>query len=139
MMSWMGVTANPDSAMYGQEFALGTTLRNQTERAARYARDVQGMVEARMDDGSHAVIGMLWWEYMDKWGERANWGLVSPRHNAYDGKQEGRAPGKDAWGVATGGEDADYGDFLSGVTRTNRSVVDRLRAEFSRASGMSAR
>ncbi len=135
MMSWMGVTANPDSAMYGQEFALGTTLRNQTERAARYARDVQGMVEARMDDGSHAVIGMLWWEYMDKWGEKANWGLVTPRNNAYDGRQAVRAAGRDDWGYVTGGEDRDYGDFISEVRRVNASIDARLTSELRAAAG----
>jgi len=110
-----------------QDFTLGTTLRTQAERAARYERDIDSMLDARMDDGSSAVIGMLWWEYMDKWGERANWGLVSPRHNAYDGREAVRATGRDPWGIPTGGEDADYGDFLSAVVRANRAVADRLR------------
>ena len=140
LFSWMGIKANADSFMRQFPATTGSFDRpSQRERGALYERQVTTMLSFKTSDGTSPMVGLTWWEYMDKWGERANWGLVSPRHNAYDGKQAVRAPGKDAWGVATGGEDADYGDFLSAVTRTNRSVVDRLRAEFSRASGMSAR
>jgi hypothetical protein len=126
MMSWMGITANPDSAMRGQDFALGGTLPSQVERGARYERDVLAMLDGRVDDGSRAVIGVLWWEYMDKWGEKANWGLVSPRNNPYDGRAAVRAAGRDEWGYTTGGEDRDYGDFISHVRRVNTGVDVRL-------------
>ena len=42
---------------------------------------------------------------MDKPAERANWGLVTPRDNAYDGKEAVEVRGKDRWGYCTGGED----------------------------------
>jgi agarase len=126
LMSWMGITANPDSAMRGQDFALGSTLRSQAERGARYEHDVLAMLDGRVDDGSRAVVGVLWWEYMDKWGEKANWGLVSPRNNPYDGRAAVRALGRDEWGYTTGGEDQDYGDFISHVRRVNAGVDARL-------------
>ena len=126
MMSWMGFAANPDSALHGQELGLRAGLRSQAERGARYTRDVMTILESRVRDGSHAVLGILWWEYMDKWGEKTNWGLVTPRNNAYDGRQAVRASGTDEWGYATGGEEHDYGDFISHVRRVNAAVDGRM-------------
>ncbi|MGH9434925.1 MAG: hypothetical protein ACRD06_02880 [Terriglobia bacterium] len=40
------------------------------------------------------------------------------------GKAARIAPGADSWGFTTGGEAADDGDFLDGVTQAN---VDALR------------
>ena len=133
MISWLGLTANPDSAMHAYPFAYGVSASKQSERAARYARDLNVFLTARARDGSYPMIGVAWWEYMDKWGERANWGLVSPRDNAYDGKEAVRAPGVDRWGRSIGGEDKDYGDVISGIGRAHRALDERLLDELRRA------
>ena len=49
--------------------------------------------------------------------------------NAYDGHEARRAAGKDAWGLATGGEERDYVDYLSAVRSTNLAVQQALIEE----------
>ncbi len=63
---------------------------------------------------------------MDNSGEGINWGLVSRLDNAYDGKEAIIAPGLDPWGFATGGEVANYGDFLSSATAANATLIQTL-------------
>jgi len=57
-----------------------------------------------------------------------NWGLVSLRDNAYDGKEAIRAAGVDPWGYPTGGEERDYGNFLGAVIAANAGVEAMLTA-----------
>ena len=92
-----------------------------------YADLVQRLWNFRASDGTYPVVGINWWEWTDKvtHGEHVNFGLVTNRDNAYDGREAARATGKDAWGYLVGGEDGDYGNFLSAVRRTN-STIDRL-------------
>ena len=77
-------------------------------------------------DGIFPIVGLDWWEYMDKPAEGANWGLVTPKDNAYDGKEAQQARGRDRWGYLTGGEDRNYGDFLSAVENTNLMIDQQL-------------
>jgi hypothetical protein len=127
----MGYKANPDSAMwkYDQSWLVAKT---QKERAGLYSSEVTLMFNYKTSDGTYPVVGLDWWEYMDKWGERADWGLVSPRDNAYDGKEAVVARAKDPWGYSTGGEESDYGDFISTVRDTNMAVDQQLRGECER-------
>ena len=129
MISWAAATAQPDSAFHAHQMEFGATAKTQEERATRYQEIVRRLVQGQAADGTHPMIGLLWWEYMDKWGEKANWGLVTPRGNPYDGKQAVRAESKDAWGYPTGGEDKDYGDFISGVRRVHLSLMNDLITE----------
>ena len=46
--------------------------------------------------------------------------------NAYDGVEAGIAPGIDAWGYRTGGEEKNYGDFIGPARTINFSVLERL-------------
>jgi hypothetical protein len=133
MVSWVAHAANPDSAFHAYRSPFGPSLPTQAERASRYQRTLDLFLNTRAADGSHPLIGLIWWEYMDKWGEKSNWGLVTPRDNAYDGKEAVRATSRDSWGYTTGGEDADYGDFLSGVTAANRAVDIKVRDDMERA------
>jgi hypothetical protein len=75
------------------------------------------------------VVGIKLWSYSDSWGEKANWGLVSLSDNAYDGREAVRARGVDPWGYPTGGEERDYGDFVSAVSRINAVTRDHLATE----------
>ena len=72
------------------------------------------------------MAGLKFWALNDSWGEKLNWGLVSLKDNAYDGKEAIVAAGVDPWGYSTGGEDSNYGDFLSFVTAANNSVYDTI-------------
>jgi hypothetical protein len=71
--------------------------------------------------------------YLDNWAEKSNSGLVTLRGNAYDGEEAVMAIGKDPWGYPTGGEERDYGDFLTGAREANLAVLERFQHDFSPA------
>jgi hypothetical protein len=104
----------------------GVDYLRQTARGEAYTRFIDMMWSYHTSANVHPAVGIGWWEYMDKWGEKANWGLVSPRHNAYDGKEARRALGTDPWGYPTGGEAHDFGDFLSYATAAHTWIVEQL-------------
>ena len=66
---------------------------------------------------------------MDKLSEEANWGLVTPLDNAYDGKEDVVARGRDAKGFSIGGENRNFGDFLSAVVKANAGITRQLADE----------
>ena len=76
-------------------------------------------------DRRHQVLGVP----RQLAGKRGTGGLVTLSDNAYDGHEARRAAGKDAWGYATGGEERDYGDYLSAVRSTNLAVQQALIEE----------
>jgi hypothetical protein len=63
--------------------------------------------------------------------EKLNWGLITDRDNAYDGKEAVRRAGTDSAGFRTGGEERDYGDFLSTVRNTNFEIQTRLTRDLA--------
>jgi hypothetical protein len=136
MIAYVTAIANPDSAMYA--YPSTRSFRTQAERAANYKQQVDTMFGFAASDGTHPMVGLDWWEYMDKLGEKANWGLVSLRDNAYDGKEAVIAEGQDRWGYPTGGEERAYGDFLTVVRQTNFDVFERLRQELQAGAGVTS-
>ncbi len=128
MFVWMGLRANPDSPMPGRlhEFFDFDT---QAQRGAIYAQEVGEFFSHRTPDGTLPLVGLDWWEYMDKAGEAANWGLVTARDNAYDGREDAVARGKDDKGFSIGGEERNYGDFLSAVVKANGEINRQLAEE----------
>jgi hypothetical protein len=73
------------------------------------------------------VVGFDWWDLYDENGERANWGLLTPLDNPYDGKAATIAGcGKDQWGRLTGGEKSNYGNFIGAVGKANRELYSSL-------------
>jgi hypothetical protein len=76
--------------------------------------------------GTYHFVGYKWWEYYDNRGERANWGLVTRRDNPYDGKSAIVSTNRNDRGFTTGGERANYGDFLGGVTNSNTTIYKRI-------------
>ncbi len=129
-MVWYGVNANEDSAMHGQKPIYGApNFDTQQKRGEAYARDLDDFYNAQGNNGDHYILGIDFWELVDNPHEKTNWGLITTRDNAYDGKEAVRAAGKNAAGFATGGEDQDYGDFLSAVTNANFGVQDRLERD----------
>jgi hypothetical protein len=62
-------------------------------------------------------------------GQETNWGLITPLDNPYDGKRAtiaGNGNGNDQWGYPTGGEAANYGDFIDDVTAENNSIYSLI-------------
>jgi hypothetical protein len=121
---WTGITAQRDSPWAGRPGPV-TDNPTQAARGDYYAKFLEALFNLRAGDGSHPVIGISWWTLYDSRRESTNWGLVTERDNAYDGREAQPGVGVDQWGYATGREAAHYGDFLTRVRETN-SLIDKL-------------
>jgi hypothetical protein len=135
LMTWLGAVANPDSALFRYPNGGQSNMFNsQTERGAYYQSALGALLNATAGtSGTKPFIGMQWWEYLDNWGEKANWGLVTLSDNAYDGREAVVARGVDSTGLTVGGEDRDFGDFLSVVRRMNLDIDLQLRLKLQNA------
>jgi hypothetical protein len=134
LVSWEGYVANPDSDMFSYppsnligDLGPRLTFNTQRERGEHYAQRINFLLNPGMiKSGVKTVVGFKYWGWADSWGEKLNWGLTSLKDNAYDGKEAVVAPGVDPWGYRTGGEQRDYGDFLSWVKAANRKAISDL-------------
>lgn len=127
LLSWVGIAARADSAL--DTPTDSGEVKTQGERGARYQKLVETLFSSQAPDGSYPMVGLDWWEYMDKVSEGSNWGLVTPQDNAYDGREAVVRRGADRWGYATGGEARNYGDLLSSVQRANFEAMRKLQTE----------
>ena len=126
---WETMLAQADSPYsaypgWGQGFDAPT----QAQRGQQYAAAITTFLALQGTDGTYPIVGINWWEWADKQtgGEHSNFGLVTARDNAYDGKEAIIAAGIDPWGYPTGGEARDYGNFLSSVIQANAQIYTRL-------------
>jgi hypothetical protein len=118
---YMGVRANPDSIFAGDTRAIcaNTTVRTQAERGQYYYDWVQSFFQPTSDGVKH-IAGLSFWSLLDKNAECANFGWLSYRDNAYDGREAVVPAGKDPWGFSVGGERGYYGDFVTRATQANK-------------------
>ena len=130
LVTWTGMAANADSDLYAypQPSAGAPMYGSQAQRGAAYAAAVAGEF-TRAAGSHHVVVGTKFWAFADSWPEKMNWGLVSLRDNAYDGREAVRRPGRDPWGFPTGGEGRDFGDSITAIADANRALYQRLAAE----------
>ncbi|MGH9669308.1 MAG: hypothetical protein ACRD3A_04270 [Terriglobales bacterium] len=127
LISWVGIAARSDSAL--DTPTDEGEVETQGERGARYKTLVETLFSYQAPDGAYPMVGLDWWEYMDKVGEGINWGLVTPQENAYDGREAVVRRGADRWGYMTGGEARNYGDFLTSVQNANLEAMRKLQSE----------
>lgn len=127
LISWVGIAARSDSALDTPKDE--GEVKTQGDRGAHYQKLVETLFSYHTPDGSYPMVGVDWWEYMDKVEEGVNWGLVTPRDNAYDGREAVVRPGQDRWGYPTGGESRNYGDFLSSAASANFEAQRKLHDE----------
>jgi hypothetical protein len=130
---WYCSASNADGPFHGTTpDAACTDEPTQAARAAKYALDLNVFLSARATNGDNYILGFDWWAWGDSavW-QHSNWGLLTNRDNAYDGKEAVRRAGTDSWGFRTGGEDRDYGDFLSTVRNTNFEIQQRLTRDLA--------
>lgn len=135
IVTWTGIAANRDSDLYAFPSPdSGSPLcASQLDRGQFYAQAVLAEASASVA-GVHPIAGTKFWAFADSWAEKMNWGLVSFRDNAYDGHEALRRRGRDAWGYATGGEQRDFGDCLSGIKAAHTTLLSRLDAELKAPS-----
>jgi hypothetical protein len=79
--------ANPDSAL--SQYTNPTSgFSTQAARGAAYSAMMTAQLQtAETTAGNFPYIGVYWWEYVDNWGEKLNWGIVTHLDNAYDGRE----------------------------------------------------
>lgn len=125
-LNWEGFPAQADS--YWPPSVSGKTsyATTQAQRGQLYQQMITGLANTADSGGTHHIVGMEWWDYYDMRSEQTNWGLLTRRDNAYDGVQARIANGTDQWGYPTGGEQANYGDFLTSVQSANSGVYNLL-------------
>jgi hypothetical protein len=130
---WTTFMSQADSPLRGKPGWDNADHPTQAARGEAYAAFVRRALALRAPDGTHPVVGIDWWAWTDKvtGGEGNNFGLVTNLDNAYDGVEARRPTGRDRWGHVTGGEQRDYGDFLTAVTRANASILPALRADWA--------
>ena len=100
----------------------------QAERGQAYARYVQTLLQLKGSDGTYPVMGFSWWALADNFSEKANYGLVTTRDNAYNGQEAVTRYGVDPWGYRVGGEGANYGNSISGIQNANLTTLRALAA-----------
>jgi hypothetical protein len=137
ILTYTSIMAPKDSeatqAPYGRVYATcditnGLTGLQYTTQALRgecYGQLVNRYVTSKGTDGSYPVIGISWWEFIDKvvGGENTNFGLVSQYDNAYDGFEDQVAVAADSWGFTTGNEPHNHGNFLDSVKQANLNIL----------------
>lgn len=137
LVTWEAVAANPDSALWrypnpAERPQWPPVARTQEERGEIYARKVDLLFNATSESGVHPVAGFKFWSWGDHWGEKVNFGLVTFSENAYDGWEAVKDRRQDAWGFPAGGEEKDYGDFLSSVSAAHQRVKAALTGPVGR-------
>jgi hypothetical protein len=128
-----GFVANPDSSMhaFGMPSPQPWTYPTQAARDAGYGAKMNLLLTGLSAEGNYNTVGMSQWEWHDNNGEKLNWGFVSLRENAYDGIEAVVAVGTDPYGFPTGGEDLDYGNYISSVTAANATIFPIIQASFA--------
>jgi hypothetical protein len=133
LISWVGTPANPDSALFRYDNSRDFGKKSQADRGVWYTTAVRDLLNQKTSGGLYPFAGLKHWELVDNWGEGLNWGLVSLYDNAYNGKDAVVKRGTDQWGYPTGGEERDYGDYITPVTRANTAVDAFLATVATRA------
>lgn len=131
LVTWDTAAANPDSALWrypneAERPQWPPLAQTQEERGELYARKAKFLFDAVSESGVHPVAGLKFWAWCDHWGEKVNFGLVTFSENAYDGWEAVRERRADAWRYPAGGEERDYGDFLSAVSAAHRRIEQSL-------------
>ncbi len=128
-INWEGIDANPDSSESAYPSTIGSPYTTQAQRGAGYLGMMTGAINSKdTATGTYHVVGFYWWDAFDEDGEKLNWGLITPLDNPYDGKSATIVGnGKDPWGYPTGGEKANYGDFVDDVTAANLSFYANMQ------------
>jgi hypothetical protein len=126
--------ANPDSALNGHANPVNPGgFTTQADRGQTYyIQMVQILQTMHTTAGNHPYIGLTWFDYVDSWGEKINWGLVTHLDNAYDGHEAVRAAVACSEPISRyrcGGERADYGDLISSVAKANTLWLDIARRQ----------
>ena len=136
---WTTFMSHSDSPLASTKLSGWESVNFPTQeaRGQAYASFVRRIVTFRTSDGTYPFVGLDWWAWTDKitGGESNNFGLVTNKDNAYDGKEAVTTAGKDTWGYPTGSEARNHGDFLSFVRRAHEEVFSALKSQLAASMG----
>jgi hypothetical protein len=122
-------TSNADSAFWRYKGGSGN-FATQGERGEDYFKATTALATASYPNGSRPYVGVMWWQYLDNWGEKLNWGLVSLSDNAYDGREDvaGTVPcSKPLEQYRCGGEEQNYGDVITPVEKAHQTLFELVQ------------
>ena len=115
---------NPNSG----QLELG--YNSQADRARAWKEGLHRDLTEQAANGDYFRVGANWWKLSDNgwtyWLERYNFGLVTLKDNAYDGR-EATILGADGQRGTDDDETHDYGDLLTGMTQTNTGLYPFLQ------------
>jgi hypothetical protein len=131
--SWVGFPANLDSAMY---YFGANAFPTQAARGQYYAAVLDKHIKYTTG-GRFPWVGLSWWGFYDQPAEGTNWGLVSYKDNAYDGREDVAHSIVDPYGNATIPEDKDFGDFLTSVKAANAQTFSTYQSQLGRGPARS--
>jgi len=132
-------TANPDSAFFRYSSSVPQTdFATQGARGTNYSSTVTNYPNLTYTaNGSRPYVGIVWWQYLDNWGEKDDWGIVSLSDNAYDGKEAVKGTG--GVGVHSvpcsaplgqylcGGEERNYGNVITPITNAHQQIQQAVQ------------
>ncbi len=105
------------------------SFATQGQRGQAWADNVKHLVEFTAPGGDYYIVGLEQWRWMDNgwtyWMEQVNFGLVTLKDNAYDGKEATRA-GADGSAGAGDDEQDDYGDCIGPIRKANLAVYEEI-------------
>ncbi len=134
LVVWTTLTSQENSQMHGKPWTGACTgnydFCTQQQRGEGYAALVRNYWSLQAAAGVHPVVGLDWWSWADQVtnGENMNFGLVSARDQAYDGREAAAAASTSTTGYAAKDESGNAGDFLGEVSRANHAILRRLVA-----------
>ena len=117
-------------ATYLRSSAVPTSnYQTQELRGTQWAKNVAEVVNNVSPSGDYYLVGLEQWKWTDNgwtyWLEQNNFGLVTLRDNAYDGKEATKL-GADGVPGTWDDELRDYGDFITPASRANRSIYQKI-------------
>jgi hypothetical protein len=127
LMNFVTLHAQRDSALSTYDNARCCFgLENQAQRGQQWATIISKMLSTPGYNNSFPWVGSVWWgshDFNGTNGEYTNWGLKTPKDNAYDGHEA--VAGSNPCSVplqnfTCGGEARSYGDAVSAVRSANQ-------------------
>jgi agarase len=124
---WTTFTAQADANLLAPDLSgwgPAYNKRTQGDRGEAYAAELGTLLNLRSSSGDLFVVGIDWWAWVDTvvGGENMNFGLVTVRDNAYDGREAVTPIGADPWGYRYGAESRNYGDFLRHAVAAHSAI-----------------
>ena len=121
-------TANRDSGFFRYAASVpDTDSKTQEGRGQSYYNGVTPYAtSAYSANNSRPYVGVVWWQYLDNWGEKDNWGLVSLSDNAYDGHESTTARvacSAPLQAFQCGGEEQNHGDAISWIKNAHQKIM----------------